>query len=89
MDIGSETTKLLSIELRNPVAYVGRVTTRGRNAGASTGGLPGALLRFYALFDDNGQLAASPVSAVSGVEIGHVRTDESGTYKLLLPEGLD
>lgn len=86
---GSAATEPLYLELPNPVAYSGTVTAHGSDPGGAAGVLPGALLRFYALFDESGQLADSSVPAVSSVEIGHARADEAGTYRVLLPEGID
>jgi hypothetical protein len=80
---------VMSIQVRNPVAYTGTVTVPGRSADAPRVVLPGALLRVYALFDDHDRLAEDDVSAVYAVEIGESRADSAGVYQLLLPDQLN
>ncbi|MGE5787414.1 MAG: hypothetical protein ACM3ZE_22660 [Myxococcales bacterium] len=80
---------LNEIEVRNPVTYSGTVTVPGQSTSSPRVPMPGALLRFYVLFDESDQLADPGEPAVSAVEIGQTRTDTNGAYRLLLPDRLN
>lgn len=79
----------LSVLVRNPVAYSGTVTVPDRAGASARMPLPGALLRFFALFDEKGQLADGGLAPISAVEVGQTRTAADGKYRLLLPDRLD
>lgn len=80
---------LTGIQVGNPVAYSGKVTVPGASSDSPRAAMPGTLLRFFALFDENNQLAEPDVPAVSAVEIGQTRADSTGRYRLLLPDRLN
>jgi len=83
---GENTLPNWSMPIAVPWSGSLRVTAKDPSASPNAQALPRAVLRLYALVDDQGKAVDSPNAATSLVEIAEGRTLADGSFQLKLPD---